>query len=311
MLSAPTFASSREYRSRAGDVDFWWPYLAEVLERHDLADARQEPVAGYNATYPTFLHGDVVVKFFGFVPAWRERHLAERGALALVATDPEILAPRLLGEGQSFDDVAAPWPYLITARVSGVALEDAAPSAEQRRSVAADLGRQVLRLQALRPSGVATDADWSSLNVVAAAERSSLPRHLVPQIDDYLARLEPFDRAFVHGDLVAMHTFVEGGRLTGIIDWGDAMVAERHFELIQLYRDMFGCDKALFRVFLQASEWPVGKDFPRQTLGLALYRQVVMLTQHLSGDVFEPIAAAFPLEDIGTLDELAVELFAV
>lgn len=37
----------------------------------------------------------------------------------------------------------------------------------------------------------------------------------------------------------------------------------------------------------------------------------MMLTQHLSGDVFEPIAAAFPLQDIGTLEELATELFAV
>ncbi len=107
------------------------------------------------------------------------------------------------------------------------------------------------------------------------------------------------------------------------------MVTDRHYELIQLYRDMFHCDKALLQVFLEASVWPVGKDFPRQALGLALYRQAQGLAlyrqalglalyrqaqglaQHHTMDVFEPIAALLPLQEIGTLDDLATELFAV
>ena len=88
-------------------------------------------------------------------------------------------------------------------------------------------------------------------------------------------------------------------------------MTDRHYELIQPYRDMFDCDKALLRVFLEASDWPVGKDFPRQALGLALYRQALGLAQHLTIDVFEPIAGLLPLQDIGTLDDLATELFAV
>ena len=59
------------------------------------------------------------------------------------------------------------------------------------------------------------------------------------------------------------------------------------------------------------SGWPVSKNFPRQTLGLALHRQAIGLTQHHSMDVFEPIAAQLPLDDIATLDDLAIELFAV
>jgi len=311
MAAPPTFASVQEYSSRLEDVGFWWPYVAEILERHDLADAGREPVAGFNPTYPTFLYADVVVKLFGYVRSWRESHAAERAAQALIATDPEIAAPSLLSEGRLYDDADAPWPYLITTRMSGVAWEDAGLSTEQRLSVAADLGRQVRRVHALRPSGVVTDEDWPALNVTAAAEQSSLSPHLIPQIDDYLARLGPFDRVLVHSDLVAAHAFVENGRITGIIDWGDATVTDRHYELIQPYRDMFDCDKALLRVFLEASDWPVGKDFPRQALGLALYRQALGLAQHLTIDVFEPIAGLLPLQDIGTLDDLATELFAV
>ena len=81
-------------------------------------------------------------------------------------------------------------------------------------------------------------------------------------------------------------------------------------ETAALYRDTFGCDRALFSAFLAASDWPIGDDFARRTLGLALYRQAVGLTQHHSMDVFEPIAARFPLNDIATLEELADVLFA-
>src|SRR5438552_10191915 len=117
----PTFAFSQEYRSRLGDVDFWWPYVAEIVKRHGLTGAGREPVAGFNATYPTFLYGDVVVKLFGYLRPWRASHAAERAAQALVATDPEIRAPSLIGEGRLYDDVDALWPYLITTRMPGVA----------------------------------------------------------------------------------------------------------------------------------------------------------------------------------------------
>ncbi len=143
--------------------------------------------------------------------------------------------------------------------------------------------------------------------MTAAAEQSSLPRHLSAQAQGYLARLGPFDRVFVHGHLAAMHAFVEGGHLTGLIDWGDATVTDRHYELIQIYRDMFECDKELFRTFLAAADWPVGPDFAHRTLGLALVRQAVGLTQHHTMDVFMPIAERYPLHDIATLDELATD----
>lgn len=311
MTAPPRFASLRDHVSRLRDVDFWWPYVSEILRRHDLADAGREPVAGFNPTHPTFLVGELVVKLFGCSRAWRESHAAERAAQLLVATDPEIAAPRLLADGRLYEDADAPWPYLVTTRMSGLAWREAGLSGDQRLSIAAELGRQVRRVHALRPSRVVAREDWPALGVAAAAERSSLPPHLVAQVDEYLARLGPFERVFVHGDLTAAHAFVEEGRLTGIIDWGDATVTDRHYELIQLHRDLFGCDKALLRAFLEAGDWPVGEDFARRALGLALYRQAAGLARHHTMDVFEPVAARLPLRDIGTLDELATELFDV
>lgn len=89
------------------------------------------------------------------------------------------------------------------------------------------------------------------------------------------------------------------------------MVTDRHYELMQIYRDTFDCDKALLRVFLDASDWPVGPNFPQQALGHALRRQAMMLAQHPTEDVFMPIAEKFPLGDIASLDDLATELFDV
>jgi hypothetical protein len=310
MIAPPTFTSIDDYVSRRGDIDFWWPHISEILTRHHLDAPAQTPVSGFNPTHPTFLFGDVVVKLFGFIPAWRDSHQAELAAQTLVSTDPEIAAPHLLAQGRLYDS-DAPWPYLVTTRLPGTAWHHAQLSTAHKLSLAAELGRQVSRIHALRPSGIATHENWAALNVVETAERSSLPTHLVAQIDDYLTRLDPFDPVFVHGDLVSAHAFIENGRLTGIIDWGDAMVADRHYEIIQIYRDMFNCDKSLLRVFLEASDWPVTRDFPRQAMGHALYRQAVGLAQHTTMDVFEPIAALLPLQDIATLDDLATELFDV
>ena len=193
----------------------------------------------------------------------------------------------------------------------GIASWRAELSADERLALAADLGRQIRRLHALPTAGPVTQADWATANLSAAMAQSSLPPHLAAQAETYLARLAPFDRVFTHGDMTANHVFVAQGRFAGIIDWGDAMVTDRHYELIQLYRDLFSCDKTLFRTFLDASDWPIGRDFAQKALGLALYRQTIGAAQHHSMDIFEPIAARFPLQDIATLEELATELFEI
>lgn len=311
MTTPITFASHAEYRSRLGDIDFWRPHLRRILEQHELGDSEVEPVAGHNGSNPTFVCGEVVVKLFGGTRMWSNSFTSERAAQRLLAENPEIAAPRLLGEGRVFDDPAASWPYLMTSRIDGEALWRAGLPFEDERAIAIELGRQVRRVHALRPSAEIDRPDWASLDVADAARQSSLPPHLVAQAERFMARLPEFDPVFVNSDLVANHLYVENGHLTGIIDWGDAIVADRHFELIQLYRDAFHCDIELFRVFLDAAEWPIDASFPIKAMGHALLRQAVGLIQHHTIDVFQPIAAAHPLAEIPTLEDLAATLFPV
>lgn len=311
MIAPPEFGSFQEFRARIGDVDFWHPYVSLVLERHNLADSGAELISGYNPTNPTFLYGDLAIKLFGYGDWWRGGYSGESAAHTLLATDTTILAPHLLASGRLYNHDGAPWPYLVTTRVPGSPWHEVNLPYDQQVSIARQLGEQVRRIHALSASGLATHEEWPAINVANAAARSSLAPHLVKQVDEYLTRMPPFDDVFVHGDLAGMHVFVEDCQLSGIIDWGDAMVTDRHYELIQIHRDMFNCDKDLLRDFLDASGWPVDKDFPQKAMGHALYRQAIMLTQHQSGDVFEPVAALFPLDEITTLDELATELFGV
>ena len=286
-------------------------FIAEILARHNMSRAGTEPVAGTNATYPTFVCGDVVVKLFGYFRAWRKSYKAERTAHILIATDPKIAAPRLLAEGSLFADVAAPWPYLITERMSGVSWRRANLPDRDRISIAISLGRQIRRVHRLRSPDLTAISGWQAPEIAASARSSSLPDNLIGQIDDFLSRLGPFDPVFVHGDLVDNHIFVINGCLAGIIDWGDAMTADRHYELAKLFFGAFACDKHLLRVFLDASEWPVAEDFAIKTLGLALHRQALGTVQHHSFDVFHTLPARIRHRGIATLDDLATELFAI
>ncbi|GED71945.1 hypothetical protein BRE01_56470 [Brevibacillus reuszeri] len=307
----PTFSSLQEYISRKDDIHFWWLYVAAILERHGLEKKDQELLAGLGGTYPTFLYGDVVVKLFGYMQSSEKSFEAERAAKLLLATDREIAVPRLGGEGRLFEDAHNPWSYLITTRMPGVTWQYADLNTEQKLRVAHELGCQMRRVHALSPSGIATHDDWSGMDVTRAIANSSLPAHLVAQVNEYLAGLGSFDPVFVHGDVMFRHVFVENGHLSGIIDWGDAMVTDRHYEFAKLHLDLFNCDKSLLRAFLAASDWPMTKDFAKKAMGMALYRQAHGLMQHYAMDVFYTLPTLLPLQDIETLDELANELFAV
>jgi hygromycin-B 7''-O-kinase len=311
-MKVPSFSSVEDYVSRLPDVDFWRPYVAEALHRHDLLDDGQALRAGFNATYPTFLYGDFVVKLFGCSRAWQHSHWAERAAYRLLAGKTHIAAPALVAEGQLGVSSGSSWPYLITRRVGGRPWRGASFSQDQRLRLAGEMGSQIQRVHALHPTGAEPTVTDPSSEAVAAAQHSCLPPHLVAQVETFLSNLRPYDAIFVHGDLVQAHVFLsDAPELTGIIDWGDALVIDRHYELGKLYFELFDCDKMLLRAFLEASAWPVDANFPRQAMGLALHRQAIGIAQHHTFDVFEPVARHLPLAEIASLDDLAMTLFTV
>jgi hygromycin-B 7''-O-kinase len=310
MATRSHFASPADYVARSNDVELWRPYAEAILERHGLATSGQDLEAGVGGTFPTFLSGQYVVKLFGGWPTWAQSFRTERAAYQLLRT-VEVSAPKLLADGALFDAPDAPWPFLLTTRRSGSPWHDTPLSHDQRLSIAAALGRQMRVVHRLPASGIPAHEDCERVDLLEGAKNSSFPAHLVAQIGDYVARASPFDRVMVHSDLTPRHVFVDGGTLTGIIDWGDALVTDRHYELAKLHLDLFGCDKSLLRTFLEASDWPVTENFHHQALALSLYRQAHGLVQHRSMDVFYKLPERFRLQDFRSLPELATALFTI
>ena len=286
------------------------PHIDAILERHGWSGSGHRTTAGVGATYPTFLHGDLVIKLFGGHGSWQASFQAERAALAALAGVPGVTAPRLLAEGWLHEGADPSWPYLVMTRMQGVAWSQADLPPGKKLQVVAELGEQARLWWSLRPDDVAALEPMAVRDLVDAAERSSLPAHLVAQIGGFLASLNCSQTAFVHSDLMHRHVFVAGGHLAGIIDWGDAALANTHYELAKLHLDLFDGDKALLRAFLEASCWQADPDWTHKALALALHRQAQGLIQHRTMDVFHKLPRLLPPSGVATLDELANRLFA-
>jgi len=303
------FTTSKEYRDSLNNTNFWHPIVNKLLLEHKLIDEPSNIMAGYNPTYPVFLNDKYVIKFFGYRHNWKEAFNIESIAHETLAKDSTLLAPTILAKGQLFNNTDDCWPYIISTKVRGDSWLNTNLSYDNKKNIAAEVGIELAKIHKLPiDNRLSHDAEWSKLDFKTAVEHSVLPKHLVAQVDDYIASLDDFDKCFVNGDIVPTHIFINNQHLSGIIDWGDATVTDRHYELGKLM-DSFDWDKGLLEIVLNESSWPVTNNFSKQTLGLALYRQAVGLTQHSTFDVFYKLPGLINLEKIDTLDLLSEALF--
>jgi hygromycin-B 7''-O-kinase len=309
----PTFETLDEYRARLGDSAFWAPYVVEVLERHTLPIA--QPESGTVGTFPTFLVGRHVVKLFtpglakpfGTLFDGTRCHQVELAVFGALAGQTTIPRPTLVASGRLFhaDDGKDPgdgrsWPYLVTTRLGGTPWGEAGLSRDARAGVARQLGLVVQQVHTLPPpTGALWERDWVAEYRAGCVERlrrwGTLPAHLIDQVEAYLL-VPPSDRRLIHADLHADHLFVAGTRLVGIIDWGDALVADPYYELPALHLHAFDADKGLLAAFLAGYDWPRDLDFARRAMSMTLLREF---------DVMDGVARRIDLQQIATLEELA------
>lgn len=280
------------YAEHLGDVAYWRPWVEAVLDRHRLLGPPIEaPRVG---TFPTFLVGDVVVKLFGDRFDGAESAAAERAVHELLAGHPDIPAPALVASGALFDD-GHPWPYLVTERFPGRAVRELGDDVVA--GIAGDVGALVARLHALpAPPEVAARDLVDELRTTAPdrLRRHGLPEHLVEQVPAYLADAEE-PTTLVHADITEDHVFVDGHRLVGIIDWGDAIVADRAYELPAAHFDALRGTN--LTSFLEGAGWRL--DARRALQGVLEFQF----------DAITAVRRHIDLDAVRSLDELADRLF--
>ncbi|MEM0986941.1 MAG: aminoglycoside phosphotransferase family protein [Pseudomonadota bacterium] len=290
-----------------------WRERAEAVLRGGEADGDETVLSGEGGTFPVFMTERSVIKIYDprVQSSAPETYDSELHALTQFADDPEIRTPHLIDRG-AFGRGAEASPYIVMSRIPGAPWREVRPSPTARAVLAADLGRCLSRIhtRAEMPS----DRPWAleDAAIIAAMGRSSVPRRLFAGIPDFLDQYgDARSVALVHGDLMDLHVFVEASRVTGIIDWGDAMVADRTFEFAKLHLDLFEADKTLFDVALSAYGWDDWDDFAPRCLAQAILRQAHCCAQHGTCDVFHKVPSRFDMRAAQSLPDLADILFSL
>lgn len=300
MIARPTDEQPAYGRSLT-DPGYWAPWVREALSRHGLASGELE--TPFPGSFPTFLVGDLVVKLFGEAFDGRRSSEVEVDMHLLLSHHPDIPAPAMVASGHLYEEPPT-WPYVVTERLPGRAVREARPLPAAAREVAADVGAAVGRLHGLTPPDALRRRDLVPQlrhEAPARLRRFGLPEHLIEQVPPFLADCEPAS-VLVHGDITADHVFVADGSFVAIIDWGDAVVADRSYELPAVYLDAFDCDRELLGVFLDPAGWARDDTFARRGLQGVLEFQFNAVTR---------VATLVDLDAVRTLEELSERLFLV
>ena len=321
-MERPLLATVDAYRQLFLDVTYWTPYVAAICARHECIPCSSIR-SGLPGTYPVFVVGErYVVKLFGELFNGGTRFPIERTMYELLATDPSIPAPSLLASGNLFlDGEGWPWPYLLMEMLPGTsfgAVEEQV-AYEDKNALCRWLGPVMRRIHDLKPQDSSClHLTWETFERFMVKQRSdcrqrhrtwnTLPEHLVAQIDEYiLPNTEMVDHNtsphVLHCDLNADHVLGSFEGTTwhpnGIIDFGDAMVGDRIYDLVALHMGLFHCDKHLLHTFLQAYGFDDGlqRNFVRRAMTMTLLHEF---------NVLEEMFHAFPdVKNVATLAELA------
>jgi len=289
----------KEYALRLSDVSYWRPHILELARRHSLA--ADEVEAGVRGTYPTFMTADCVFKFFGPLFDGLTAHRVEVMTYSSVLEKAlHLPVPRLVASGW----LAADWCFLILSRVEGVPWRSASVTPLERRGVAEMVGSTIRAIHGLEIAADALPvAPSTTLEDVLRRQHAwgTLPRRLIDQIPGCYHELDLRPR-LIHADLHADHIFVDGDRLTGIIDWSDAHLQDPFMELPALHLGCFEGDKTLLRSFLTGYGWKLDQSFAHRAMSATLMHEF---------DVLTDVDGIVDLDAIPNLESLAYALWAV
>lgn len=246
----------------------WTAVVREICRRHALPVEHVE--AGYPGTNAVFVVDDAyVVKIYA--PFCPEDFDLECELYTLLGPNPHLPVPQLIAQGVLEDQIR--WSYIIIDFKPGVPIREARDHVPHRnlQRIAAELGEMVRELHRtpLEPltSMSHTQPAWQEFvrqrqREVAepALWEGILSEPVVAEIPGFLASVldgdEAVSLALLNGDLTEDHILLEqrNGRwhISGLIDFGDALVGSRDYEWIALWFSALDRDYASLSAFMAA-----------------------------------------------------------
>lgn len=213
------------------------PLLAEIARRHrvDPGAVAAAPLQGVaNRVY--FLGEGLVLRIARPESAddLRKEAIVIPAAVRAGVRTPEVV---------SFDDDLLEAPYMVLRRVEGTAPGlPAAPADERWRPVYRQLGAELAALHrgVDELPGVPADTGGDPrADVAALADAGYLSADVADWLTGWFDRLEPLTPAaprarLIHGDAGPTNLLADSGRLTAVLDWGDAAWADPAVEFAKL-----------------------------------------------------------------------------
>jgi hygromycin-B 7''-O-kinase len=226
----PSVSTIDDYRRIRRDEAIWLPAMRELCRRQRL-DPETLARQGFG-THVVYRAGDRIVKLY--VPLWLEDFRAERAALKPLRGLP---VPELLAE-----DELEGWPCLVLSVVPGVAAGEVWPTldGDARRGLAREIGSLMRRLHEQAPVPELA-IDWNAFveeRIAVAEEFHAVEEPWRSWIRSRLAvfREQPSTPVLVHADITEEQVLVREGpggwTVSGLIDFGDAMMGHPHYEFI-------------------------------------------------------------------------------
>jgi hygromycin-B 7''-O-kinase len=238
----PGITTLDEYRPIYREVDTWLPALREICRRHGL-DASTLDFAPPGSNVVFWVERDRLIKLFP--PIFAADCAREQLALAALADQVSFDVPRIHAAGE-----LEGWPYLVLSRLEGAALDeiwgDLDPSGRLR--IAEGLGGMMAELHRTPAVGLqALGPDWVAFirgqaqSLLETQRAAGVSVEWLGDLAEFYAGLPPlvepgFQPVLINADLNPEHIFCRqdaaGWEVSGIIDFGDAMLGHPYYEFV-------------------------------------------------------------------------------
>jgi hygromycin-B 7''-O-kinase len=262
-VELPHLVNLDEYRAIYHRDELWRPAIGEICHRHGIPAG--SCVRGPDGTHIVYYADQShVIKLF--VPLFREDFDAERVVLRRVVGKLGVVTPTLEFEGK-----IAGWPYIVMSRLAGRTLGEVWEAVEpgNRLEIVGQIGELIARTWRFPTDGLAAlTVDWPAF--VARQAAGAVERHagdrvgqeLLDRIPAYLASVRPllvngFEPVLLFSDITDEHVLVSevdgAWVVSGYVDFGDAMLGQRDYELVAPALDIALGDRDLLVALLRGS----------------------------------------------------------